>query len=325
MTKEKELMHMKQGKSWRKISVGLLFSVLLLTGCKNLNDAAEERAGVEVDLSGMDTDLYRIKEVISLTDGGYAVTVENTGYENAIEAKVYFDETADRITGLEILMQDETEGLGSRITESEFLSVFEDFSVPVTVTESGMQIMDPAILAEIEKNKQDALTVGKDGTYEVKASESSGGYTGIASLTIENGKITDVSIDAIGEDGGSKSELSKNGQYVMTEDGLLWHEQTEKIEEYIVENQTTFIPMDDAGKTDVIAGVSISVADARKIVEQCYSQAIEEYEEQTEMEVPIIDGNAFDAVTGATKTSEGVARAINNAYFFLKKYIQKQQ
>ena len=129
-------------------------------------------------------------------------------------------------------------------------------------------------------------------------------------------------IDSINEEGKKKSELSKNGEYVMTEDGLLWYEQADRIAAYVIENQTVSIPTDDAGKTDAIAGVSISVSDVDKLLAECYSQA-KEAEEKEEEEIPTINGTAFDAVTGATKTSEGVARAINNAYFFLKNCIVK--
>ncbi|MBE5962162.1 MAG: FMN-binding protein [Lachnospiraceae bacterium] len=312
---------MKQGTSWRKISIGLLLAMLLLTGCKNSGETAQERAGTQISLSGMDADTYRVKEVLNLTDGGYAVTVQGSGFESAIEAKVYFDGTGDHITELEILSQEETEGLGSRITEPEFLAIFSDFSAPVTVTESDMQIVDPAVLAEIEKKKQEALTEGKDGTYESQAGEFSSGYKAVTALTIENGKITDVSYDAVNEEGVLKSDISKNGQYVMTEDGLLWHEQAEKIEEYVIKNQTVSISTDDAGKTDAIAGVSISVSEAFKLLQDCYSQANEAYADDADMALPVIEGTAFDAVTGATRTSEGVAKAINNAYFFLKNYI----
>ena len=434
-------MNQSKGRTWKKISLSLLVAVLLLTGCKNQDDSVKERAGTPINLSGMNTDLYRVKEAVALDEGGYAVTVEAAGFESTIEAVVYFDDTADQVTGLEILSQGETEGLGSRITEPEFLAIFSGFRAPVTVTESNMQIVDPVVSAEIESKKQEALSAGfvdgtytansaefssgykgtasitiqggkivaasydsvsedgskktemskngeyiltedglrwheqaeeianyiianqsteiptddagktdviagvsisvteaknlfadcltqatagavKDGTYEVEADEFSNGYKGIAQLTIQGGKITEVLIDSINEEGKKKSELSKNGEYVMTEDGLLWYEQADRIAAYVIENQTVSIPTDDAGKTDAIAGVSISVSDVDKLLAECYSQA-KEAEEKEEEEIPTINGTAFDAVTGATKTSEGVARAINNAYFFLKNCIVK--
>ena len=54
--------------------------------------------------------------------------------------------------------------------------------------------------------------------------------------------------------------MSENGEYTMTEDGLTWKEQAEKLASALIENQSlSFLNTDAEGKTDAVSGVSISV------------------------------------------------------------------
>ena len=55
--------------------------------------------------------------------------------------------------------------------------------------------------------------------------------------SIISGKITSVVYNPIGEEGGDKITASKNGEYVMTDNGPLWHEQSEAFGKYVVDNQ----------------------------------------------------------------------------------------
>ena len=70
----------------------------------------------------------------------------------------------------------------------------------------------------------------KDGTYEAKAEAAdNNGFTDQVTMTVKDGKITEVNWDAVGADGSTKSVLSESGEYVMTEDGLTWKEQAEAL------------------------------------------------------------------------------------------------
>ena len=57
---------------------------------------------------------------------GYAVLTEGSGFQGMIKLMVGFDRDVTKITGLEILENVETPGLGNRITEDWFKEQFKD-------------------------------------------------------------------------------------------------------------------------------------------------------------------------------------------------------
>ena len=117
----------------------------------------------------------------------------------------------------------------------------------------------------------------KDGTYTAKAPQPDQfKSTPQATVTIENGKITKVDIDAITEDGTKKSELSKDGKYDMSPAGAQWpwHEQIATLDQYLVDNQGSKITSYDAdGKTDALSGCTISIKEYVDVFNQAYGQA----------------------------------------------------
>ena len=158
----------------------------------------------------------------------------------------------------------------------------------------------------------------QDGTYEAKGTPADG-YTDQVTMTVKEGKITEVAWESVGEDGSKKSVLSENGEYVMTEDGLTWKEQAEAMAAALVENQSLeFANLNEQGKTDAVSGVSISVGGFVNLAQQCMNQAagIEEAQEQ-EAEIPA-EGTQVDAISGATVSSTAAVTAINDAYAFLQ-------
>ena len=88
----------------------------------------------ELDVSGTEQ-----IDKAAKTESGYVVTVREKGYGGDIVMNVSFDETAASVTKLEITEQNETEGLGSKITEEAFLEQFNGISAPVTLpgTDAG--------------------------------------------------------------------------------------------------------------------------------------------------------------------------------------------
>lgn len=113
-----------------------------------------------------------------------------------------------------------------------------------------------------------------DGTYTWQSAEfDSSGYKDVVSLTVAGGKITAAEWDCVDAEGVGKKQLSKDGQYIMTENGLIWAEQSEELCEYVVKNQTAEGLANAEGKCDVIASVSLSVGNFVKGVEECLSQA----------------------------------------------------
>ena len=149
-----------------------------------------------------------------------------------------------------------------------------------------LSLVGTAVLTACGKNEE-TPEVTLDVTVE-ETPEVVEGYTGVATrvvegesdstqveVTFENGIPVGVEIDVILEDGTSKHELSTNGEYVMAEDGMAWHEQIDALETFLVENQFDFekVPtIDEAGHVDSVSGVSISVGSYLSEVEELINQ-----------------------------------------------------
>ena len=308
----------------------------------------------ELDVSGAET----IEEAARLEDGAYAVTVRTAGYAGDIVMRVTFEDDAETIRQVEVLEQNETETLGSRITEPEFLDQFAGAKAPVYLPGMTVEAADASgesgasgaaaeesaaaeaggAAAELLSDLEEVVLA--DGTYEAKAAEASNGYTDQVTITVADGKITEVNWEAVAEDGSLKSVLSENGEYVMTEDGPTWAEQSKALADALIENQSlSFLNPDAEGKTDAVSGVSISVNGFISLAQQCLDQAagIESAADGAESEeaagesadaagegTEAADGAAsqngtqVDGVSGATRSSTAAVNGINDAYNFLQ-------
>ena len=292
------------------LSFGVILGSKALAQDAGAGDASKEAKVLEeLDTKGAENIQKAVK-----TDQGYVVTVKKKGYASDIVMKVSFDEKGETITKVEVTEQNETEGLGAKIADAEFLSQFEGVKAPVVLP--GMKLEGNSQ----EENSTDELkdAAFADGSYEAKG-EPMDGYTDQVNMTVKDGKITEVVWESVGEDGSKKSVLSESGEYVMTEDGLTWKEQAEAMAAALVENQSLdFANLDEQGKTDAVSGVSISVGGFVDLAQQCLNQAagIEETAEQ-EAETPA-QGTQVDAVSGATVSSTTAVTAINDAYVFLQ-------
>ena len=269
--------------------------------------AASQEAKVleELDTKGAENIQKAVK-----TDKGYVVTVKKKGYASDIVMQVSFDEAGETVTAVEVTDQNETEGLGAKIADAEFLSQFEGLKAPVVLP--GMKLESESQKEDSTEELKDAVLA--DGTYEAKG-EPMDGYTDQVCMTLN---LND-NVESVGEDGSKKSVLSENGEYVMTEDGLTWKEQAEAMAAALVENQSLeFANLNEQGKTDAVSGVSISVGGFVNLAQQCMNQAagIEEPQEQ-EAETPA-EGTQVDAISGATVSSTAAVTAINDAYAFLQ-------
>lgn len=117
-------------------------------------------------------------------------------------------------------------------------------------------------------------TTLNDGTYQYEDAEfDDSGYKNVVSVTVTDGRIESVSWDCVNADGVGKKDLSEQGQYIMTESGPIWAEQSEALGEYVVANQTADGLENAEGKTDAIASVSIGVSGFVNGVEECLKQA----------------------------------------------------
>lgn len=129
--------------------------------------------------------------------------------------------------------------------------------------------------AVADTSAEEAAGTYADGTYTKVADEAENGYTYEVTMVVENGAITSVNWDAKDENGQSKKELAESGSYVMTEDGLLWSEQSDALCAFVVENQSLegLTTIDEAGHTDVVAGVSIKITPFLTLAQACMDEA----------------------------------------------------
>ena len=230
------------------------------TGASN---TAEEQVKEEIDTKGAEGIEKAVK-----TENGYMVTAKVKGYGGDIVMNVSFDAEKKKVTKVEVTEQKETEGLGAKVADAEFLSQFEGVEAPVFLPgmslEKEEKVSDEELLKEL-----------KDGTYEAKAdAPDNNGFTDVVTVTVKDGKIAEVNWEAVGADGNTKSVLSENGEYVMTEDGLTWKEQAEALAKAVVENQAlSFLNLDEQGKTDAVSGVSISIGGFTALAEKCLKEA----------------------------------------------------
>lgn len=300
------------------LSFGVIAGSRALSHNIGANTETVENESTEKVLEELDTaDAENIEKAIK-TENGYMVTVKTKGYGGDILMNVSFDADAKTVTKVEVLEQSETDGVGSKITEAEFLDQFNGVEAPVylpgmeTKAESGAETTEETVPAE--------EVVLNDGTYTVKTPEAdANGYIGEMTMTVADGKITDVVWENVDAEGNKKSVQSENGEYVMTEDGLTWKEQAENLAAALVESQSIEgLGMNEEGKTDTVSGVSINIMGFAALAEECLAQAAgEEAEAPAEKTVPA-DGTLVDAVSGATISSTAAVKGINAAYNFLQ-------
>ncbi|WP_313132876.1 FMN-binding protein [Anaerocolumna sp.] len=257
------------------LAIVVIIGVNLLTKKEKTETATDgntETAGSAIDVSGYESGDIKI-QTASETEDGYVVTVASPGFGGNIVMDVTFDKTGDTISAVVVKEQTETEGLGSRVTEDTFLSKFNGVKAPIYLPGKA-----PAAGETAQETKQEEAVVDTtalaDGTYTAEAAEfDKGGFKSTLSLTVADGKITEVIWDAYNEEGEFKSLLSADGGYVMTDGGPTWQEQAVALAEYAVANQSFNIPVDEGGKTDAVAGVSISINDFINLASKCLAQA----------------------------------------------------
>ena len=122
-------------------------------------------------------------------------------------------------------------------------------------------------------------------------------------MVIENGEITELHWDSFDAEGNGKRALSLQGKYTMTEDGLLWADQADAVQKYVLEHQgLNGLSTNEEGKTDVVSGVSISIASFKELVKDCLAQAT----------VGEADGAGTSGATDGTTNNETGENSGNN-------------
>ncbi|MBE5962124.1 MAG: FMN-binding protein [Lachnospiraceae bacterium] len=300
---------------------------------KNMNAAPDNAIAITEDGTNAG-----IQEVTTLTDEagnvtGYNVKVETVGFNSAdpIVLAITFNAAADEVTSLEVVSQSETDGLGAKITEEAFLAQFAGVKLPVYLEGMAPAAEETTEAAEeetpaVEETAEDVVYT--DGVYTAVGEEENG-YTPEVTVTIADGKIAEVTVEAKDADGNLKSVLSEEGVYVMTENGPTWGAQAQAIADFIVENQgTSAITMDENTKTDAIASVSIKVggyvklanealdraagketASAKELADGTYSVEGEEENGYTPVVSLTVEGGKITAVSIDAKDADGNSKS----------------
>ncbi len=98
-----------------------------------------------------------------------------------------------------------------------------------------------------------------DGAYSAIEPNTGGSWRYTGDFTVISGYIVSANWDAVHKDGGdTKKVRSLNGTYGMKGAQGTWHEQAARVEAALLENQGAGAIEFTEGKTDDIAGVSIS-------------------------------------------------------------------
>lgn len=120
----------------------LAFGVILAAdyfgtaGGKENTEQSAQGKREEINLTSVENVDSAIQSAYRLLDGngnagGYAAVSKAKGYDSDIVVEVSFDKNCETITGISILEQHETQGLGARIAEEEFLGQFNGAVLPV--------------------------------------------------------------------------------------------------------------------------------------------------------------------------------------------------
>lgn len=121
----------------------------------------------------------------------------------------------------------------------------------------------------------------KEGTYYGSVVDDYGGAKNVAYAVIyvdKDGLIKSVFLDTVyPKDGVNTTKKTLGNDYgmkVRSEAGKEWYEQVNLIEAKVVENQDiSFIKLNDEGKTDSIAGVTMKVEALYKALNNALEQA----------------------------------------------------
>ena len=356
---------MERRKSGMVVAIFAILTVAAIVLVVILRNVMNRNEGEEMDVSRYADRGITKAYMIPDEDGeleAYDVYVTVSGYKSDIETKVRIEKDGDELLDLQILSQDETPELGGKIVESSFLNQFKGKDLPIAL--SGQTVGNGAGTGKVETEQAAATENNGDGTentannnlgeavqridgvYRAEGEEF-GGNRSQVTMVIENGEITELHWDSFDAEGNGKRALSLQGKYTMTEDGLLWADQADAVQKYVLEHQgLNGLTTNEEGKTDVVSGVSISIASFKELVKDCLAQATVEGTDGTGND-GATDGNGengtetgnnngnnvnsgnegnttgnpaaskVDGVSGATVSSTAVVKAVQIAYEFV--------
>lgn len=132
-------------------------SIGVIAGSEKLRREVRAASGTLVEIADTNAELYQVTDLYVKKDGSYVVHGTAKGFKSDIKAAVTFDKTGNQILDLEIVSQDETPDIGSKVTQDEFLSEFSDIKAPIKVAD--LDIVSP----NAENNKSINNSDSADG------------------------------------------------------------------------------------------------------------------------------------------------------------------
>lgn len=264
--------------------------------------------GAPVNISGMDSGIYQVSELRQQKDGSLVVQASAAGFQSDIQVAVIFDSTGTVIQEMKVVSQGETDGIGSKVTESSYTSQFAQLTAPVGLNGTDYVVVSPVT--------GEAYGISDAAAGEMRES----------ALNAEN--MNSVSWNLENQSGNSMydADLTAEGQSMekMRQAGLTSRTDGVAVADLSAEGQS-MEKLRQAGltsRTDGVAAADLS-AEARSMrkMEQAGLLELNVQESQTASLESPVQTAMVDAVSGATISSTAAVTAVNNAYFFLQDYI----
>ena len=316
------------------LAVMCVFSGVVILSSNAVTDWMDKKSQAEIENNinikeGLKDGVYKAEEA-EFSDG-YKGIVEMTVKNGAITELIWdmVDEEGNTkgqlsLEGKYLMTEDgpiwkeQSEALAKYVIEHQSIEGLTTNEEGKTDVVSGVSISINGFINLVEEclkqAKGEVQVKGNltDGVYKAEEAEFSNGYKGVMEMTIKNGAITELIWDDVDEEGNKKSQLSLNGEYLMTEDGSIWKEQSEALAKYVIEHQSIEgLTVNEEGKTDVVSGVSISINGFINLVEECLKQANSQKEIETEAKSRLRDGEYIAEESEYDKTGyKGIVKMI---------------
>ena len=176
------------------LAVGLIWGTTVLTGGGSRQEAKETKQSTaaagrteELAVEGYEGIQKAVKKIAG--DGqveGYEVTVSTEGYQGPILMTAYISGSGGRLNRLEMLEQQETENLGGKIAESDFLKQFQDIALPVSLARPGEK--------SAQAGQQTRLSAGQTNGIGTAGQTNGTGTAGQTDGTGPNGQTSRANV-----------------------------------------------------------------------------------------------------------------------------------
>lgn len=189
-------MNMKDWKGIIALAVVTVLAVVLIWGTTALTGRGDRQEAKETEgmtaAAGKTEELavegYEgIRKAVRKISGegqieGYEVTVSTEGYQGPILMTAYLDGSGTKLDRLEMLEQQETENLGGKIAEPDFLKQFQDIVLPVSLARPGEKSGKESQRAELSAANASKLTD--------EINETTNGGSGTVTAGLPDGTVT---------------------------------------------------------------------------------------------------------------------------------------